>query len=254
VFVATEGGDAACVSAATGDVLWTKRLAVGVDRQLASLGAEAVVVAGDDGSLTALGAAGAALWTLGAGAAASPAVPVDDKLFAYLDDKGRLALAETTTGFTVADAPPPMALRGVPAVQGGRAWAMADDQSLRLISTATRRAVRRFAVPAATEFAPTVAGERAYVVCVDGGVHAFRASGDQMFRAKIDEAPSAAAAYSKGRLYVPGQKGRLYVFDAEKGALIWRFDAKSRITATPTIVDGTIYVPTAAGTLAAVEE
>jgi outer membrane protein assembly factor BamB len=71
---------------------------------------------------------------------------------------------------------------------------------------------------------------------------------------KLDEPPSAPPTYSKGRLYVPGQKGHVHVLDATTGEILWRFDAKARVTAAPVIDNGTIYVVTAAGTLIAVQE
>jgi outer membrane protein assembly factor BamB len=254
VFVATTRGDATCVDESTGEVLWRKDVGAGVERQPATVGGGTVVVPGDDGSLTGFGTAGAPMWTTGVGVAASPPVRIDDKSFGYVDEKGAFAFADAATGVSAPDGPPPAALRGAPTARDGRAWVMAEDQTLRVISTSTRRAVAHADVSAATEFPPTVAGETAYVATVDGGVSAFRASGEPVFRARIDEPPSAAPACSKGRVYVPGRKGRLYVLDAANGALLWRFDAKSRITSTPTIEGGTIYVTTAAGALIAVDE
>ncbi len=254
VFVATADGAATCANASTGEVAWRKDVGAGVDRQPVAVGADAVVVPGQDGSLTAFDASGAALWTTGVGVAASAPAAVDAGTFAYVDAKGALAIADAKTGAAQPDPTQQAALHGAPAVRDGRAWTMAEDRTLRVVATASRRALKSLALPAASEFAPTLVEERAYVACVDGGVCAFRASGEPLFRSKIDEQPSASPAFSKGRLYVPGAKGHLFVLDADKGDLLWRFDAKSRITATPTIVDGTLYVPTASGKLFAVEE
>jgi len=254
IFVATSRGDAMFVGASSGDLLWKKDVGAGVERRSALVGADVVVVPGDDGSLTAYDVAGAALWTTGVGVAKSAPAAIDSKVFCFVDNKGGLALADARTGVHLPDARLPISLRGSPVIEGGRAWSMADDQSLREIAAPAMRPLHRYAVTSPTDLPPTVADEHAYVACTDGVICAFRSSGEPLFTSKIDEPPSAAPAWSKGRLYVPGQKGRMYVLDAEKGALVWRFDAKSRITATPTIVDGTIYVPTAAGTLYALEE
>jgi outer membrane protein assembly factor BamB/tetratricopeptide (TPR) repeat protein len=256
VFVATASGEAVCLNASTGEVVWRKDVGAPVERQPAAAAGDGVLVNADDGSVRVYAAAtGAAKWALPAASAVAPPVAIEDGALAYVDPRGALVFASSDNGAAMPGYSQPAVLRGTPVPdEGGRLWVRAEDGSLCIIATATRRALRRCPVPNGADFGPTVAGEVAYAVATDGGVYAFRASGEPLFRVKLEEAASAAPAISKGRLYVPGQKGRMYVLDAQTGALIWRFDAKSRITATPLISAGTIYVPTAGGKLFAVEE
>jgi outer membrane protein assembly factor BamB len=253
VVVATALGEAVCVDAATGDVLWRRQVGAGVERQPIVAG-DAVVVPATDGSLAAFSAGGELAWKTPAGTAASTPTLVDTDRFAYVDGKGGLVFAAASTGVAAPGYSQPAVLRGSPAVDDGRLWVMADDASLRMISTATRRAMKRFPVASPTEFPPLVAGETAYATSTDGTVHAFTAAGDTLFHAKLDEPSSAPATLSKDRLYVPGQKGRVHVLDARTGAVLWRLDAKARVTAAPVVVDGTLYVATAAGRLLAIAE
>jgi outer membrane protein assembly factor BamB/tetratricopeptide (TPR) repeat protein len=255
VFVAAASGEAVCLDPATGDVLWKSDVGVAVERQPTSATNDAVVVPANDGSLHALAVAdGAKRWSVPAGASSGTPTSVENGRLAYLDLKGGLVYASAATGETLPGYAQPAVLRGTPVADDGRMWVMAEDASVRVIATETRRAVKRFAVPAASEFPPTVAGDVAYVVGTDGGVHGFRAGGDALFHVKLDEPASAAPALSKGLLYVPGTKGHVSVLDAANGTLLWRFDAKSRVTSTPVVAEGTVYVTTVAGKLFAVEE
>jgi outer membrane protein assembly factor BamB/tetratricopeptide (TPR) repeat protein len=255
VFVATATGEAVCLNASTGEVVWRKEVGAPVDRQPAASGGDSVLVNANDGSLRVYAmATGASKWSLPANSAAAPPVAAEDGALAYVDPRGALVFASAGTGAAIPGYAQPAVLRGSPVADEFRLWVRAEDGSISIIDKASHRALRRCPVPQGSDFAPAVVGEAAYAVGTDGGVHGFRSSGEALFHVKIDEPASATPAVSKGRLYVPGQKRHMYVLDATTGALLWRFDAKSRITATPVIESGTIYVPTAAGKLFAIEE
>jgi outer membrane protein assembly factor BamB/tetratricopeptide (TPR) repeat protein len=255
VFVATAPGEAVCIAAATGEVVWKKEVGAPVDRPPSASGADGVLVNADDGSLRVYAAAtGAPKWTLPAGSASSPPAAVEDEGIAYVDPRGALVFASAQTGAATPGFTQPAVLHGTPVCEDGRVWIRAEDGSLCVIASGTHRALRRCPLPQGADFPPAVLGETAFAVSTDGVVYGYRASGESLFRVKVDENPSAAPAIANGRLYVPGQKGHLFVLDATSGALLWRFDAKSRITSTPVVDAGTIYVTTAAGKLFAVEE
>lgn len=255
VFVATADGDGVCVNPTTGEVLWRTPVGAPVDRQPLAAGADAVIVPANDGSLHGLDAkAGAKSWSLPASAASAAPAALGDDHMAYVDGKGGLVFASLTTGEPLPGYTQPAVLRGSPVAADGRLWVRSEDGTLCIVSATSRRTLRRCPVPAAADFAPAVTADAAYAVAIDGTIHAYLATGELYFRAKIAESPSAAPVVSHGRLYVPGYRGRLYVLDATNGNLLWSFDAKSRITATPVIDAGTIYVPTAGGQLIAVVE
>lgn len=255
IFVATASGDGVCVNAATGEVLWRRPMGAPVERQPVAAGRSSLLVAANDGSLRALDARdGTARWVLPAGAAAASPVALPDDQMAYVDGKGGLVFASVSTGQPLPGYAQPAVLRGVPVGEPDRLWVMAEDSSLRVISTATRRAVKRLPVPAAADVTPAVAGDVSFAVSTDGTLHATRVTGDTVFRVKLDEVASASPCVAGGRVYVPGCKGHVHVLDAATGELLWRFDAKSRVTATPVVKDGTVYVVTSGGRLFAVEE
>jgi outer membrane protein assembly factor BamB len=253
--IATAAGEALCVDPLTGAIVWRRDLGTGCERALATGTADTVIVTGNDGSVRALRSAdGTDAWVLPVNSlSAAPAV-IDDNDFAYVDARGALAFGSRADGKQLPGYVQPATLKGTPVVEDGRIWARATDGSLHIVSATSRRAVLRCPVTSAADVAPAVAGDIAYALSADGAITAIRATGDTLFRARCGDAPSASAAVSKGRLYVPGASGRLHVLDASTGAMIWSFDAKSRITAPPVIVDGTIYVATAAGKLFAIAE
>jgi outer membrane protein assembly factor BamB len=253
--VATASGEAVCINPLTGEVMWRRDLGTPCERALAAGGPDAVVVTGNDGSVRALrGSDGGDAWVLPANSLSAAPVQVDDVTLAYVDARGALAFASRADGKQLPGYVQPATLKGTPVVEDGRIWVRATDGSLHVVSAASRRAVVRCPVTSAADVAPAVAGDTAYALSSDGAVTAIRAGGDTLFRARCGDAPSAAPVVSKGRLYVPCASGRLHVLDASTGAMVWSFDAKSRITATPVIVDGTIYVATAAGRLFAIAE
>ncbi len=256
VFVVTAAGDGSCLSAGTGAVLWSKSFGAPVERQPVAPVPEAVVVAADDGSVRALSAAnGAEKWSKPSGSAKSAPAALEDRRVAFVDDRGELVVASADTGAVSGGRSTSSAVRGTPAVDDGRMWMRTDrDESVAVVSTATCREVKRFPSPSRGELPPTVVGDTAYLASNDGSIYAMRASGDPVFRVRLDEPASASPAVAGGRVYVPGRSGRLHVLDAASGEIVWRFDAKSPITATPSIDHGTIYVPTASGKLYAVAE
>ena len=255
IFVATATGEAVFLDPATGEVLWRRELGAAVERQPLGEGLSALVVAPDDGSIAALAPeTGEPRWSLPAGTTgkAAPIAVADDEI-AYVDPKGGLAFVTCADGSMPPRETQPAVLRGAPAAGEERIWVLAEDSTLRVIAR-SGRAVKRFLVPAASDMAPAVWGDVAYTVGTDGGITAFRASGETLFRVKLDEVASAPPAVAHMRLYVPGSKRHMTVLDAATGALLWRFDAGSRVTATPVVADGTVYVVTAAGKLFALEE
>jgi outer membrane protein assembly factor BamB len=173
---------------------------------------------------------------------------------AYVDARGSLVFASAETGVQVSGTMQPASLRGTPVVDDGRLWVRSEEGALCVVSTATQRSLRRCPVSAAADLAPAVAPNAVYASSTDGSVYAFHTSGEPKFRVKLPEAASAQAAVCGDRLYVPGVKGHMNVLDAKTGALVWRFDAKSRITSVPVVDDGTIYVVTAGGRVYAIDE
>ncbi len=255
VFVATATGDAVCLNPTTGEVRWRKELGAPVDLQPLAAKADVLLVCANDGSLRALDAtSGEVRWALPPNSALAVPAAVDDGQIAFVDPKGVLVFASLATGAVVPGHVQAAVLRGAPVNDDKRLWVRGEGGSLWIISLESRRAVKSCPVPAGSEFPPAVSSEAVFALSVDGGVYAYRSSGDPLFHVKLDEPPSAPPTYSKGRLYVPGQKGHVHVLDAATGEILWRFDAKARVTAAPVIDNGTIYVVTAAGTLIAVQE
>lgn len=255
VVLVTSEGTALCLDAATGDVRWRKRLGRPVNTPPVAAGEDAVLVAGDDGSICSLASAtGDAMWRLPKDSATAGLAQIGDDRFAYVNADHGLVIASLATASPVPGDGRTHLLRTIAAARGDGVWALAEDESLRVLGGHASPPTRRMPVPAASAFPPAVDGDTACAVGSDGGVLAYRTSGDLQFSARIDEPPSGPAVFSNGRVYVPGSAGHLYVLDGKSGALLWRFDAKSRITAAPVIAHGTIYVTTSAGRLWALAE
>ncbi len=70
----------------------------------------------------------------------------------------------------------------------------------------------------------------------------------QRLRDRIESAPAVAG----GRLFVGDRDGNLYCLDAATGLPRWEFDAKSEITATPSVSEDTVFVGTGSGLVFAV--
>jgi outer membrane protein assembly factor BamB len=138
------------------------------------------------------------------------------------------------------------------AAHHGRVWVLAEDGKLVAID-ATARGALTLDVPGALAFAPSVGDDTICAVAADGSVFSYRETGELRFHARVEETPSAPVAMTKTRVYVPGTKGGLHALDARDGALVWRFGAGARITATPAVADGTVYVTTADGRVIAID-
>ncbi|MCE9637485.1 MAG: PQQ-binding-like beta-propeller repeat protein [Planctomycetes bacterium] len=261
VIVATASGELAALRRGTGEIAWRHAVCetggVSVERPVLVAG-DVLVVAPSDGSIVALEAAtGNQRWaapprTLGAGSA----MLLPSGQIGWIDVRGMLHAAAADTGAATARAATGAVLRGTPAgAAEDRLWALAEDDSLRLLTASAGTALRRFPVPRAfLDVQPATAGDIAYVVSQDGTVAALRASGDTVFRKRLDQPAPSGATVADGRVYLGGAAGRVSVLDAATGEESWRFDAGSRVTARPLVAGGTILVATAAGRLFALQE
>jgi len=77
----------------------------------------------------------------------------------------------------------------------------------------------------------------------DGTLHALNLDGQELWNLSTGEvSPYLSAATREGRLYLPGGDPALYCLNASTGELIWKKDAPSQITATPTVGDKMVFV------------
>jgi outer membrane protein assembly factor BamB/tetratricopeptide (TPR) repeat protein len=257
IVLGTAVGEALCLDAGTGEVLWRKQVGNGISSQPLRGGDEIALLPADDGSLVALLGNGDEAWSLPAGTLAGGApLELPGRGVAFVDRRGAITLIDPETGSPVEGwQAAPSGLRGEPAATDSRIWAWAGNSSLHMLSAETGRLVRRVPVPKATPVRPTVFGDFAYLVNGDYRLMGFHAHGKVAFTPRnLAEPAFASSTIAGGRLYVPGAKGHLFVVDADTGELLWRFDAGAPIAAQPIVRDGVIYVATVGGEIIVLEE
>ncbi|MCG3136125.1 MAG: Outer membrane protein assembly factor BamB [Planctomycetes bacterium] len=250
VIAATTAGEVWACDRMTGEVKWRKSLGAGVDDPLAWTGGLLVAVT-SDGGVHALAADGGLRWKLPARSAVGGVAEIAPGTLGWVDAKGAFVVASTADGKPAPRATGAGVLRGTPSAAGeDRVWAYSEDDALRLFSSQSGTALRRFLMPRAlSDHAPPVSGDCAWGVGADGSVAAFRAGGETAFRRRLDEAPGGPCAVSGDVLFYPGAKGTLHVLDAATGELSWTYDAKARISARPVVGRDAVIVAAGNGVL-----
>mgnify|MGYP001444586025 CR=1 FL=1 len=256
VVVAASRGVVHCLARADGRHLWRVAFGSPVRRTPLAFGGDdpVVVVAGDDGSLVALGVAdGAPRWRRPAGTvgAESGIAAMDGATLACATPSGAVIVLEAARGTTVVAAADDGQVAGTPVYGANRLWAVARDGRVRAFSPTTGRAVREFPVPGGAARAPCVVGDVAYVAADDGTLIARRTDGGELFHTSLRGAPTAAPAVADGVAYVPAAGGVVHAVDAETGALRWSHGAGADVVATPVPAGEVLLVVTRDGRLLA---
>lgn len=218
VFAATETGSAYALEPMTGELRWSRRLSGGVSRSMAAAG-ELVYFPVSGGMLAALRA--------GDGAIAWEAQVAED------GDGGTPTVAEGLVfAATGLDNPDP-ATRGVVALDAGTG-------ELRW---------RRTGAGGDVLYAPAVSGGRAYIVGEDESVAAVdAATGEVDWSVTTGAANDALPSIWNSSVYVATTGGSLQALDAETGRLEWSVEIVG-VPYSPVVTGGLVLVGTNVGVL-----
>lgn len=101
-------------------------------------------------------------------------------------------------------------------------------------------------------------------IVVDGRVYSVNSNGDVLaldissgaviweeYIAQL-EGEDVGLAYDSGHLYLASYDGALYAVDAMNGQVLWRYDTRSTINSSPTVLATTLFVGTWSGQLVAI--
>ncbi len=256
VVVATAHGALVAVAADSGEVRWSVPPAGPVDVPLLVTDGSLVVTT-RDGAVRSFDATGAVRWslpakTVGPGAAPAPGGP---GTILWVDSRGSLAAVSAADGKPMKRAPMATVLCGTPALgTEDRLWAYAEDESVRLIAASSGVAMKRFPMPRVLTSMPVALhGDGAFASAMDGSIAFFTPAGDTAIRRRLPELPGAPCSVDDETLWFPGAHGNLYAVNAKTGDIRWRYDAKAKITARPTIAPGVVVFVTANGTVTCIE-
>jgi outer membrane protein assembly factor BamB len=251
LFVGTNHGLLLALDAATGRVLWQRKLG----RCIASSPA----IAGETLVLGVLAAppqcdrdvpsyiaafdvrTGRTLWRHGVGPVeASPLVVGGIAIVGSWD--GRLRALDATTGTLRWSFRTGGPIKAGAALAGRNAIVGSYDDSLYAVDTHTGALRWSTAVGARFYATPTVAGGRVINATTDGVVHAFDArSGAELWSRGIGRFAYSAAAVAHGRAYVGSYDHRLYALDVRTGDILWTHRAPGPVSGAPTVLGSLVY-------------
>ncbi|WP_135827453.1 outer membrane protein assembly factor BamB family protein [Halorussus halobius] len=138
-----------------------------------------------------------------------------------------------------------------PGAVDGDAVYLRDGPALRALSAADGSERWRYDLESEPASFPLVDGETVYVGSGDG-IHALAAdTGRRRWRSGTGAVPGAVA---DGTLVADSRGSAVYALDAEDGRLRWRYDPGSALRWYPRVSDGTVYLSTESGTVAAISD
>ncbi len=254
VFVTSYFGDLFAVDAGTGAELWSHPIGNYAFSSPAVADGVVYVGGGDDESLHALDAAtGAELWSFNTGSyvGSSPAVAHGVVYVGSLDHNVYAVDAETGTElwrYLTGDS-----VYSSPAVVDGVVYIGSDDHNVYALDAATGTELWMRATADMVNATPAVASGVVYVSSDDNNVYALdAATGSELWSVDIgwSNLPSSPTV-ANGVVYVGGWKGGagLYAVDAATGAQLFRYSKPGWVGASPTVVDGRVYVSASNQTL-----
>ena len=178
------------------------------------------------------------LWRAEFEAFASPAI-ADGRMYVGSSDRGMYALSaeDGTTEWHVSTRD---VVTSDPAVVDDTVYVAVSGDVLYALSAddGSEKWRREFWVASSS---PTVHDGVVYIGSWEGYVYAFdAASGDRVWRAsapagrEVDNPPAVAG----GRVFVDGKA--LYALDTDDGTAVWQFTDAGKVTAGPTVADGTV--------------
>jgi outer membrane protein assembly factor BamB len=268
LFVLGDDGLARALSAATGRVLWLRKVGTLAASSPAVAAQDGLVVmpvlsvshhsqVPGDGSFVALSMkTGRIVWShpIPAGSESSPIVHGHTVYFG--DQSGTLSALRLRDGHVDWTYHASGAIKGGPALANGvlyfgdyagRAYAVRASNGHQVWAVGTNGA--RFGFGSGQFYAtPAVAFGRVYMGNTDGRVYSFGARDGALAWATGTGAyvyASAAVADPPGlgpTVYVGSYDGKLYAFDARSGAIRWTHAAGERISGAATVIGNVVYV------------
>jgi len=205
-----------------------------------------VYVGSEDGNLYALDAAdGSERWRYETAGPvyASPRV-ADGTVYVGSRDDVLYAL-DAADGTREWAAPTRGAVDSSPAVGDGTVYVGSNDGGVYAVDASDGTERWRFETGDGVRTSPAVVDGTVYVGSYDDTLYALDAdSGTERWRVTADDWFGASPAVADGTVYAGSHDTNVYAVDAEDGTERWRYELPGavRITAAPTVHDGTVYV------------
>ena len=225
VIVATETGSAYAIDPSNGNVRWQTEVPGGATRSIAATDEKVYIPVGG-GSLVALNATdGAVVWEarIGTGGDGGTPTVAGGLVFAPtgLDDPDpatrALVVLDASNGTERwRRASPSGEVIYTPAVRGGRAWIVAEDETVVAVDTATGSVLWSATTGAPNDALPAVWGTTVFVATTGGSLQALDTeSGALQWEVEIVGTPYAPIV-SGGLVFVGTSVGLLYAFGEQR--------------------------------------
>jgi len=263
LYVNDDNGQAYKIDAASGKLLWTAKIG-GALRSSPVVSGNAVLFGSGNAHCYALDTGtGQVLWDQATDGAVTTSPTVTGGLAVFSSSDNNVYSLSLRTGkkaWSVPfDADPSLS----PVVYDGtNLYVTAGDTVYGLNpSNGARRST--FKLPTNLSAPPTVSGDGVYVITQTNTLFGLTAGGRERWRATLDSAVSAPPLLAGGLLLVPTQPDVLSGYDANSGALVWRYVFQASATdsqpkaetagvfAAPIVAAGTLYVVSDDGSLSA---
>jgi outer membrane protein assembly factor BamB len=263
LYVTDDSGQAYRIDAATGKAVWTAKIG-GALRSAPVVSGNAVLFGSGNNHCYALDTGtGQVLWDQATDGAVTTSPTVTGGLAVFSSSDNSVYSLSLRTGrkaWSVAfDADPSLS----PVVyDGSTLFVTAGDTVYGLNpSNGTRRSA--FKLPAPLSAPPTVSADGVYAITQTNTLFGLTSGGRERWRATLDSAVSAPPLLAGGLLLVPTQPNVLSGYDANSGALTWRYVFQSTATdsqpkagsvgvfSAPIVAEGTLYVVSDDGSLSA---
>jgi outer membrane protein assembly factor BamB len=242
------GGDGAvyALDAATGEERWTFAAASAISSSPA-IASGLVYIGSDDGVLHALNAAsGEEEWSF-PGLRPEASVAVVDAIVYAAGGDGFLYALDGTLGTERWRAALGEAASRSVAVADGLVYVGSEDGVLHAFAADTGQERWRSQTMEGTLTTPVVADGLVFQAITDGEtnrLHSLDAvTGEERWTfAASDNAGVFSPTVGDGTVYLPSADGNLYALDADTGQELWRFASSDKIDASPALVGDMLYV------------
>lgn len=263
LYVTDDNGQAYKFDAASGRLLWTAKVGGALRSAPVVSGSAVLFGSGNDHCYALDTGSGQVLWDQATDGAVTTSPTVTGGLAVFSSSDNNVYSLSLRTGkkaWSVPfDADPSLS----PVVYGGGTLFVTAGDTLYGLNPSNGARRSAFKLPTNLSAPPTVGGDGLYVITQTNTLFGLTAGGHERWRTTLDSAVAAPPLLAGSLLLVPTQPNVLSGYDANSGALVWRYvfqasatdsqpkAATAGVFAAPILAAGTLYVVSDDGSLSA---
>jgi eukaryotic-like serine/threonine-protein kinase len=253
LFVTANNGTLYAVNTATGSLAWSRHIGGLLSSPVFANGTVYITTQSATGSqIEAIADTDSLVWsaTLGSATHVTPAVDAGRNVVVVGESNGRLAAFGASRGRRIWSVPTGGAITASPSVIIGTVFVGTANDELLGVNESTGQVKWSYQTQGAVTATPTVtnvfAPQKQWTVYdgdSTGRVYALTAStGAFQFSFGLFKGPVTGVATVRSVLFTETQNGRVAAARTRTGLVLWRNDTGSKLSSSPAVLNGTLYV------------